>query len=127
MHELSLAEGIRDIVVEAATAEGGRPVRRILLEIGELAAVDGEALCFCLDAVLRGTLAEGAGVAMETVAGAGRCPACGQTVALPARYLPCPHCGQYGVEAVAGATMRVKAIELDARDAGSRNEAEGAN
>lgn len=126
MHELSLAEGIRDIVVEAATAEGGRPVRRIIVEIGELAAVEPEALLFCLDAVLHDSLAAGAAVTIDTVPGAGRCPACAQTVALPERYLPCPACGHYGVEPVAGTTMRVKAIELDAGDAASPKDDEGA-
>ena len=126
MHELSLAEGIRDIVVDSATTAGASVVRRIILEIGELAAVEPEALLFCLDAVLRDSLAAGAAVTIEHVPGAGRCPACVQTVALPERYLPCPACGHYGVEPVAGTTMRVKAIELDTGDAGSRNDDDGA-
>ncbi|MCK2088221.1 hydrogenase maturation nickel metallochaperone HypA [Thauera aromatica] len=112
MHELSLAEGVREIIDEAAAAQRFRHVRTIILEIGELAAVETESLQFCLALVLRGTLAEGATIQVETVAGSGRCPGCGQTVALRERYAPCPECGGFGVEPRAGTGMRVRALEV---------------
>mgnify|MGYP006151145365 CR=1 FL=1 len=60
MHEMSLAEHVREIIEDAAGAQGFRQVRRIVLEIGELAAVETDALQFCLDVVLEGSVAEGA-------------------------------------------------------------------
>lgn len=69
MHEMSLAEHVREIIEDAADAQGFRRVRRIVLEIGELAAVETEALQFCLDVVLEGSVA--AGAQLEFVA----CPA----------------------------------------------------
>jgi hydrogenase nickel incorporation protein HypA/HybF len=111
MHEMALAEGVRTIVEDAGRAQGFSRVATVVLEIGELAAVEVEALCFCLDVVLKGSLAEGAAVEVERVAGAGWCPACGSTVALQQRYDPCPRCGAYGLKVTAGTELRVKALE----------------
>jgi hydrogenase nickel incorporation protein HypA/HybF len=112
MHELSLAEGIRRIVEDAARAHRAGRVTRVVLEVGELAAVEMEALDFCLAAALRGGVADGAAVEVREVAGAGRCPGCGAEVALHERYDPCPRCGAYGLRPTAGTELRVKAVEL---------------
>ena len=113
MHEMSLAENVREIIEDAASAQGFRHVRRIVLEIGELAAVETEALQFCLDVVLEGSVAEGAALEFVSAPGAGWCSACAQTVPLHERYDPCPHCGTYGLDVRAGAQMRVSALEVD--------------
>ena len=112
MHELSLAEGVRVIIDEAAAAQSFRRVHAIILEIGELAAVETESLQFCLEFVLRGTIADGATIQMETVAGSGHCPGCGRTVAICERYAPCPECGSFGIAPCAGTGMRVRALEV---------------
>ena len=113
MHEMSLAENVREIIEDAAGAQGFRHVRRVVLEIGELAAVETDALQFCLDVVLEGSVAEGAALEFVTTPGAGWCASCAQTVALHERYDPCPHCGAYGLDVRAGAQMRVSALEVD--------------
>ena len=71
MHEMSLAENVREIIEDAARARGFRRVRRIVLEIGELAAVETEALQFCLDVVLEGSVAAGAQLEFIDVPGEG--------------------------------------------------------
>ena len=82
MHEMSLAEGIRSIVDEAVSAQRLGRVRAVVLEIGELAAVEVEALAFCFDEVMRGSAAEGARMEVFSVAGSGWCPECACSVAL---------------------------------------------
>ena len=42
MHEMSLAEGVRTIIEDAAAANAFRSVRAVVLEIGELAAVEAQ-------------------------------------------------------------------------------------
>lgn len=113
MHELSLAEGILEIVEQTAAAEQARKVRRIVLEIGELAAVEADALRFCLDAVLAGSIADGAALDIVDVAGRGRCSRCGAEATLAERHAPCPRCAHYGLEVIAGDRMRVQAIEIE--------------
>lgn len=112
MHEMSLAEGIRSIVEDACLAQDVRRVATVVLEIGELAAVEVDALRFCLDAVLQGSVAEGAEVEVHTIPGRGQCPSCGLEAALHQRHDPCSGCGAYGLRPVAGVDMRVKELEV---------------
>lgn len=113
MHEMSLAEGVRGIVEDAARAHGDRRVGAVVLEIGELAAVEVEALTFCLEVVLRGTVAEGARIDIEAVPGTGWCMQCAATVPVAALYDACPQCGSYQVQPTGGTEMRVKELELE--------------
>lgn len=112
MHEMALAEEVRRIVEDAAHAQSGEKVTGVVLEIGELASVEVEALSFCLDLALHGGVAEGAALEIETVPGEGICPRCGARVPLHTRLDPCVRCASYGVRPVAGTSMRVKAVEI---------------
>jgi hydrogenase nickel incorporation protein HypA/HybF len=113
MHEMSLAEGVRGIVEDAARAQGFSRVKAVVLEIGDLSSVQTDALCFCLEVVLRDTLAEGAEICVETVPGAGYCKQCARTVTIGQRYDACPECGSYQVQATSGMEMRVRELEVD--------------
>ncbi len=113
MHEMSLAEGVRTIIEDAAATNGFRSVRAVVLEIGELAAVEADALRFCLDVVLADTVAAGVDIEVETVPGAGWCMDCAQAVPMRELHDACPHCGGYRVQTTAGREMRVKALEVD--------------
>ncbi len=113
MHEMALAEGILQIVEEAAGKQGFSRVTEVRLEIGALAGVEPEALTFCLDAVFRGSVAEGARVELERLPGQGFCLDCGETVTVLARYDACPKCGGYRVQATGGTEMRVKDLLVE--------------
>lgn len=113
MHEMSLAEGIRGIVEEAASAQGFTKVNAVVLEVGALSSVEVEALRFCFEVVMKGTVAEGARMEVDTVAGTGWCMPCAKTVPIGQLYDPCPDCGSYQVQATGGTEMRVKALDVD--------------
>lgn len=113
MHEMSLAEGVRGIVEDAARGQGFTRVKTVVLEIGALSTVEVEALRFCLDVVLRDTLAEGAAIEIEPVAGTGWCIACERSVPLARLYDACPECGSYQLRPTGGTEMRVKELEVD--------------
>jgi hydrogenase nickel incorporation protein HypA/HybF len=113
MHEMSLAEGILQIIEDAAARQAFSRVTEVRLEIGALSGVEVEALDFCLDVVLRDSLAEGARVILERIPGRGYCLACGETVAVEARYDACPGCGSYQVQATGGTEMRVKDLLVE--------------
>ncbi|MBL8447428.1 MAG: hydrogenase maturation nickel metallochaperone HypA [Zoogloeaceae bacterium] len=112
MHEMALAEEVRRIVEEVALAQSSRRVASVVLEIGELAAVEVDALRFCLDLALHGGAAEGASLEFVSEPGEGICPHCGARGPLHARLDPCARCAGYGVRPVAGTAMRVKAVEV---------------
>ncbi|MBI4742263.1 MAG: hydrogenase maturation nickel metallochaperone HypA [Betaproteobacteria bacterium] len=113
MHELSLAEGVLQIVEDAAREQKFLRVRTVVLEIGRLSSVESEAMRFCFDAVACGTLAEGATLEVIEAPGEGLCFSCGKTVPLAALYDPCPACGGYPVQATGGTGMRVRELEVE--------------
>jgi hydrogenase nickel incorporation protein HypA/HybF len=113
MHEMSLCESILQILQDEARAKGFQRVREVCLEIGELASVEPEALRFGFDVVMRGSLADGARLRIEPVAGAAWCMACSNRVALPRRGDPCPRCGSHQLQVLAGDAMRIKELEVN--------------
>ena len=113
MHEMSLAKGILQIVEDAAGKQGFKRVGEVRLEIGALSGVEPEALTFCLDVVLKGSVAEGARVELERLPGQGFCLDCGETVAVTALYDACPKCGGYQVQASGGTELRVKDLLVE--------------
>ncbi|WP_243375388.1 hydrogenase maturation nickel metallochaperone HypA [Geotalea sp. SG265] len=108
MHEMAITLNAVEICEQAAL---GRAVTAVTLEIGDLSGVVPEAVEFCFDACTRGTLLDGAQLRIERVAGQGRCD-CGKEFMVAALFDPCPSCGGYGVELLAGRELRVKELEV---------------
>lgn len=112
MHEMSLAEGIRGIVLDQARAHGFTRVTVLRLEIGAFAGVEKPALDFALEVVLRGSPAEGATVEMIDLPGRALCWDCGDTVAIADRLAPCPRCGGGKLVPQGGDEMRIRDMEV---------------
>lgn len=112
MHEMSLAEGILQIVADAARASDARQVRTVRLELGALSHVERDALAFCFDAVTRDSVAEGARLEVLETPGRAWCMPCGASVPLQRLGDACPHCGSYQLQVTQGEEMRVKDIEI---------------
>lgn len=113
MHEMALAEGVLQLIEDAAKRDHFARVRTIWLEIGQLSSVEPEALAFCFDAVTRGTVAEGSRLEFVTVPGSGWCLQCATTVPMVELYAECPHCGGYQLQVTGGTEMRVKELEVE--------------
>lgn len=112
MHEMSLAEGVLRIIEAQAREQDFTRVKTVRLELGQLSHAAPEALAFCYDAVVRGTVAEGSRLEIVRTPGQAQCLACDRTVALARRYDPCPHCGGHRLQVIAGEEMRVKELEV---------------
>lgn len=113
MHEMSLAEGVLQLVEDTARREQATRVKTVVLEIGALSSVEADALRFCFDAVTRDSLAAGAVLEVIAVPGSGWCLQCMATVPLAEVYGACPTCGSHQVQATGGTEMRVKEIEIE--------------
>ncbi|MBS0357356.1 MAG: hydrogenase maturation nickel metallochaperone HypA [Proteobacteria bacterium] len=113
MHEMSLAEGIRQIVEDAGRSQGFNKVKTVVLEIGQLSSVEPDSLRFCFDVVMQDSIAAGAVLQIDSVPGSGWCMQCAETVPVAALYDPCPKCGSYQVQATGGTEMRVKELEIE--------------
>ena len=112
MHEVSIAEGILSAVESTLVNEPDAKVSSVTVNIGELAGVESQALLFAWDSVVRGTLAEGAKLVIEQVAGEAWCMKCAKNVPLHRHCDPCPLCGGYQLMPVKGHELKVASLEL---------------
>jgi hydrogenase nickel incorporation protein HypA/HybF len=113
MHEMSLAESMLQIIEDAARKDGFRHVKTVWLELGQLASVEREALCFSFEQVKRDSIAEEARLEIIEISGKGLCSHCGSQVALPALLEPCPVCGNFQVAVTDGDQFRIKELEVE--------------
>lgn len=112
MHEVSLCEGIRDVINDRMRTQPETRVTKIRLEIGRFSCVEKSALRFAFDAVMSGTVAQGAELIMLDIPGRAMCYGCLKEVELDDRLAPCPNCGGTALMPVAGEDMRIKNLEV---------------
>ncbi len=112
MHEMSIAEGILQVLEDQAASQQYEKVKAVWLEIGPLANIDANALTFCFDVVMKGSLAEGAKLTIISLPGMAYCLQCSETVSITQRYDSCSHCGSYQLQVTQGDEMRIKELEV---------------
>ncbi len=113
MHELSLCEGIVQILESSASAQGFSRVKTVWLEIGALAGVEQSALRFNFEVVTRGTLAEAARLEIIDVPAEAWCLQCGKLVPVQQRFDACPECDSYQLQVTGGDEMKIKELEVE--------------
>jgi hydrogenase nickel incorporation protein HypA/HybF len=113
VHEMALAESMREIVEDCARSHGARRVQAVRLEIGALAQVEPDALRFAFDVVLRGSVAEAARLEIVHRPGAAWCMLCSASVEVHSRTEACPGCGHHQLQVTGGDRMRVLDIEIE--------------
>ena len=112
MHEMSLAEGVVQLIEDAAREQAFGKVTAIWLEIGQLSGVEVEAMKFCFDAVIRDSIADGARLEIVATPGSGWCMQCSKTVPMSEVFGECPDCCSHQMQVTGGTEMRVKELEV---------------
>jgi hydrogenase nickel incorporation protein HypA/HybF len=112
MHEMSLAEGVLQLIEDAARQQEFSKVTTVWLEIGQLSGVEVEAMKFCFDAVTRDSIADGARLEIVAMPGTGWCMQCSQSVPMQEVFGECPQCGSHQMQVTGGTEMRVKELEV---------------
>ncbi len=112
MHEMSLAEGVLQLIEDAARTQDFARVTTVWLEIGQLSGVEVEAMKFCFDAVMRDSIADGARLEIVATPGSGWCLQCSMAVPMSEVFGECPRCGSYQMQVTGGTEMRVKELEV---------------
>ncbi|TRZ89744.1 MAG: hydrogenase maturation nickel metallochaperone HypA [Rhodocyclaceae bacterium] len=112
MHEMSLAEGVLQLIEDAAREQEFEKVTAVWLEIGQLSGVEVEAMKFCFDAVMRDSIADGARLEIIALPGTGWCMECAITVPMDEVFGECPRCGGHQMQVTGGTEMRVKELEV---------------
>jgi hydrogenase nickel incorporation protein HypA/HybF len=113
MHEMSLCESVLQILEQQAEAQNYRKVKTIWLEIGALTGVEVEAMRFCFDVVVQGSLAENAQLEIVIAPGQAWCMPCGANVLIQELYAQCPLCGSQQLQVNGGEQMRIKELEVE--------------
>ena len=113
MHEMSLAEGVLQLIEDSAKTQDFSRVKTVWLEIGQLAGVEVEAMKFCFDAVVHDSIAEGAKLEILEIPGQAWCLHCAEVVHVTALYDACPKCGSHQVQVTGGNEMRVKELDVE--------------
>lgn len=113
MHEMSLCEGVLQVLEDNARIKGYRRVKTVWLEIGGLSGVELEAMRFSFDVVTSGTLADNARLEIIEVPGRAWCMQCAQTVPVHQRFDACPDCGSYQLQVTGGEEMKIKELEVE--------------
>ena len=113
MHELSLMEGVLGIIEEAQGKHGFHKVCRVVLEVGELAGVEAEALDFCWDVVSKDSPADGAVLEIVQVPGVAWCGECSREVPIHSRIDLCPGCGGLPERVLRGLDFQVKTLDIE--------------
>ena len=114
MHELGIAQSALRAAITEMETRGSRRILCLQLRIGELAAVDPEAMRFAFEAVTAGTPAAGARFEIERVAPVAWCGKCHEEFMTASRgFHKCPRCGNYAGELRAGREIELARLELD--------------
>jgi len=113
MHEMSLCEGVLQVLETEAKKQSFSKVKTVWLEIGNLSSVEPEAMLFSFDVVSRNTLADGAKLNIINIPGNAWCMQCARKVLVKQRYDECPECGSYQLQVTGGDEMRIKELEVE--------------
>ncbi len=113
MHEMSLCEGILQVLEDNAETHGFERVKTVWLEIGGISGVEPEAMLFSFDVVTRGTLADHARLEIIEIPGQAWCMQCSTNVDVKQRFDECPKCGSYQLQVVGGEEMKIKELEVE--------------
>jgi hydrogenase nickel incorporation protein HypA/HybF len=117
MHELAIASRLLDRALAAAADRDADRIDGLTVAVGEATHLAPDQVAFCLSAATDDTIAEDAGVTVESVPPEGECR-CGwrgeperidATVAAPKRR--CPACGDT-IELIAGDDCRLRSVEI---------------
>lgn len=112
MHELSLCEGILQIIEQQASVQNFHKVKTVWLEIGKLACVEVESMRFCFDVVMQDSIAASSTLEIVEIPGQAWCLNCQKNVLITQRYDECSCCGGFQLQITDGEQMQIKELEV---------------
>lgn len=123
MHELSMAQGIINAILETAENNNATEVTEVTIEIGRLAMINPEQLMFILGVLVENTIVEDAEIKIEEIPVEVDCADCnfhGDAILDDKdHYAPlvkCPECDSLKVEILNGRDIVVKNIVIEKPD-----------
>lgn len=123
MHELSMAQGIINAVLDTANENNATEVNEVTIEVGRLAMINPEQLQFILGVLIENTIMEDAKINFNEIPVEMECYDCnfrGEAILDDSdHYAPlvkCPECDSLKVEVLNGKDIIVKNIVIEKPD-----------
>lgn len=112
MHELSIAQGIVELVQANLPASDSTLVKTVKVKVGQLSGVVPDSLEFCFGAITSGTSLQAASLEIENVPFVLKCRTCLTAFESETGIVLCPHCNGTDTEILSGTELQVVEIEL---------------
>jgi len=119
MHEMGIACSILDAVAKEVRRRPGARAARVGVRIGELAAIDPEALRFCFEVMVQGTEQDGLQLEIERVPRKHQCAECKQEFVICEYDFRCPRCGAVSMDFAGGDELELTFVEVSEDGASS--------
>ncbi len=113
MHELSIASSVLEAVAKEAERRPNTRFLKVGLRIGELAAVDRDALTFGWEVLTKDTAWQGLELEIESIPRRQRCTVCGHEFAAPDFMTACPKCAELMTVTIAGDELDIAYLEVE--------------
>lgn len=113
MHEMGIANSILEAVQKEARRYPHARARKVGVRIGELAAIDAEALRFCFEALSQDTELDGLQLQIELCPRRHRCERCNCAFVVRDYDCRCPQCGNFARECVSGDELELAYVEVE--------------
>ena len=113
MHELSVTQGMLDIVLEKAGEAQASRITGINLVIGEMSSIVDDCVQFYFDFLSRDSIASGATLSFARIPMRVKCRNCQLSFTPEKSVWSCPRCGEWDVEVIAGREFYIDSIEVE--------------
>jgi hydrogenase nickel incorporation protein HypA/HybF len=100
MHELSIAQGIVDIVRQYVPEDQAADIRLVKVRVGPLAGIVPDSLDFCFGAIVNGTALSKASLDIEETPIRSQCAGCGGIFTVEGAVFSCPGCGSGEIKVI---------------------------
>ena len=113
MHELSIAQGVLDIVRQYVPENEAGSIRSIRVRVGRLSGIVPESLDFSFEAIVAGTPWQSAKLRIEHVPAVSQCRSCRADFRIEELAFRCPTCGSTDLGLISGRDLQVVEIEVE--------------
>jgi len=114
VHELSVTQGLVDMLIEEAEKRKVKKVTKVTVVIGELTGIESESVKFYFDILTENTVAEGAELNFKIIKAQFKCTECGNIFERSNFTFKCPVCGGQGVlMSKKGKEFYIESIEVE--------------
>lgn len=113
MHEMGIANSVLDAVRTEMGLHPGTYPCKVGVRIGEMAAIDPDALRFCFEAMIQETDLASLELGIEVCPRRHRCQTCGRDFTVRDYDLCCPQCASLDTTCIGGDELELAYLEVE--------------